>query len=166
MIIIRRYQEKDLPQIVDIINYYVKNDACIFQIEPYTYQEFENKFKDILSTYPIFVSELDNKIVGFAYGSKWRDKPAYAQSVETTIYIHHKFNHQGLGEPLYQRLLDSLNERKFHLLVAGMTLPNNGSKKLHEKLGFEYVGKFKHAGMKFGQWHDVGFWQKLLNSQP
>jgi phosphinothricin acetyltransferase len=51
----------------------------------------------------------------------------------------------------------------FHLLVAGMTMPNKGSQKLHEKLGFEKVGEFKDAGMKFGQWHNVGFWQKCLD---
>jgi len=50
----------------------------------------------------------------------------------------------------------------FHLLVAGMTLPNEGSQKLHEKLGFEKVGEFKDAGMKFDKWHNVGFWQKIL----
>ena len=51
---------------------------------------------------------------------------------------------------------------EFHLLVAGMTMPNPGSQRLHEKLGFEKVGEFKDAGMKFGQWHNVGFWQMVL----
>lgn len=159
---IRKFQDKDLQPIVDILNYYVKNDVCIFQMEPYSYTEIKQKFQSILQTYPVFIAEAEGKLVGFAYGSRWRDRPAYAQSVETSIYIHPDYKHSGLGKPLYQKLISALSEMNFHLVVAGMTMPNKGSQKLHEKLGFEKVGEFKDAGMKFGQWHNVGFWQKVL----
>jgi len=159
---IRDFKSDDLTQIAEILNYYVKNDTCIFQMEPYSLEELAAKFDKILLTYPIFVAEKKDKIVGFSYGSRWREKPAYAKSVETTIYVHHQCHHQGIGESLYNKLIAALSEMNFHLLVAGMTLPNDGSKKLHEKLGFQYVGKFTDAGIKFDRWHDVGFWQKIL----
>ena len=161
---IRKYQEKDLKAIVDILNYYVKNDACIFQMEPYTFEEIEEKFKSIIPIYPAFVVEHENQVIAFAYGARWRDKPVYAKSVETTIYIHPDYKHSGIGEPLYRKLIETLNQMDFHLLVAGMTMPNLGSQRLHEKLGFEKVGIFKDAGMEFGQWHSVGFWQKILKN--
>lgn len=160
---IRRYHPKDLQSIVDILNYYVKNDACIFQVEPYTFDEIEKKFEIIQATYPIFIEEKDNKVIGFAYGARWRDKPAYAKSVETTIYVHPDYLHAGIGEPLYRKLIETLTQMDFHLLVAGMTMPNLGSQRLHEKLGFKKVGEFKEAGMKFGKWHNVGFWQMVIN---
>jgi len=160
---IRKYHPKDLQSIVDILNYYVKNDACIFQVEPYTFDEIEKKFEIIQATYPIFIEEKDNKVIGFAYGARWRDKPAYAKSVETTIYVHPNYLHAGIGEPLYRKLIETLTQMNFHLLVAGMTMPNLGSQRLHEKLGFEKVGEFKEAGMKFGKWHNVGFWQMVIN---
>ena len=160
---IRKYHPKNLQSIVDILNYYVKNDACIFQVEPYTFDEIEKKFEIIQATYPIFIEEKDNKVAAFAYGARWRDKPAYAKSVETTIYIHPDYLHAGIGEPLYRKLIETLTQMNFHLLVAGMTMPNLGSQRLHEKLGFERVGEFKEAGMKFGKWHNVGFWQMVIN---
>ena len=160
---IRKYHPKDLQSIVDILNYYVKNDACIFQVEPYTFDEIEKKFEIIQATYPIFIEEKDNKVAAFAYGARWRDKPAYAKSVETTIYIHPDYLHTGIGESLYRKLIETLTQMNFHLLVAGMTMPNPGSQRLHEKLGFERVGEFKEAGMKFGKWHNVGFWQMVIN---
>ncbi len=160
---IRKYHPKDLQSIVDILNYYVKNDACIFQVEPYTFDEIEKKLEIIQATYPIFIEEKDNKVIGFAYGARWRDKPAYAKSVETTIYVHPDYLHAGIGEPLYRKLIETLTQMNFHLLVAGMTMPNLGSQRLHEKLGFEKVGEFKEAGMKFGKWHNVGFWQMVIN---
>ncbi len=160
---IRKYHPKNLQSIVDILNYYVKNDACIFQVEPYTFDEIEKKFEIIQATYPIFIEEKDNKVIGFSYGARWCDKPAYAKSVETTIYIHPDYLHAGIGEPLYRKLIETLTQMNFHLLVAGMTMPNLGSQRLHEKLGFERVGEFKEAGMKFGKWHNVGFWQMVIN---
>lgn len=163
MTTLRDYQAKDLHAIVDILNYYVKNDACIFQVEPYSVAEIDIKFQSILSDYPFYVAELESKVIGFTYGARWRDKPAYAKSVETTIYIHPDYKQSGIGKPLYQKLISTLADMGFHLLVAGMTMPNKGSQRLHENLGFEKVGEFKDAGMKFGQWHNVGFWQKLLN---
>jgi phosphinothricin acetyltransferase len=159
---IRNYKPIDITEIVEILNYYVKNDACIFQVEPYLIEEIDAKFKSITPKYPFFVQEYKGKVVGFAYGARWRDKPAYAKSVETTIYVHPEYKHSGIGEPLYKKLIETLTQMEFHLLVAGMTMPNPGSQRLHEKLGFEKVGEFKDAGMKFGQWHNVGFWQMIL----
>jgi len=60
---IRKYQSKDLQAIVDILNYYAKNDACIFQMEPYTFEEITKKFETIVLTYPIFVEEQKGKVV-------------------------------------------------------------------------------------------------------
>lgn len=159
---IRHYQPSDLKAIVVILNYYVKNDSCTFQIKPYTFEELENKFNKILSNYPILITEINHKVVGFAYGAPWREKAAYAQSVETTIYVHPNCKNAGIGQPLYNKLLETLSQKGFHLLVSCITLPNAGSVRLHEKLGFEKVGEFKEAGMKFDQWYTVGFWQKVL----
>ncbi len=49
---------------------------------------------------------------------------------------------------------------------AGITLPNPGSVGLHESLGFEPVGVYRHVGYKCGAWHDVAWYQKLLQPLP
>lgn len=69
---------------------------------------------------------------------------------------------RGLGKPLYVALLDELAARGFHSVVAGITLPNDPSIKLHEQLGFSACGIVEEAGWKLGGWHAVGFWQKRL----
>jgi phosphinothricin acetyltransferase len=43
-----------------------------------------------------------------------------------------------------------------------MTLTSPSCERFHENLGIEKLGEFKDAGWKFDQWHDVGFWQKVL----
>lgn len=40
--------------------------------------------------------------------------------------------------------------------------PNAASVALHEKFGMRQVAHFKEVGYKFGRWHEVGNWQRLL----
>ena len=52
----------------------------------------------------------------------------------------------------------------YALALAGVTLPNEGSVRLFESLGFEQAGVFERVGYKFGKWHDVGWWQHPLRA--
>jgi L-amino acid N-acyltransferase YncA len=63
---------------------------------------------------------------------------------------------------LYQTLLADLAGRGFHAALAGIALPNPGSIRLHEQVGFTPLGIYREVGFKFGCWHDLGWWQRLL----
>jgi phosphinothricin acetyltransferase len=69
---------------------------------------------------------------------------------------------KGLGTQLYQALLDRLESTTAHTIVGSIALPNLPSIALHEKLGFQKVAHFKEVGWKFGQWIDVGYWQRPI----
>lgn len=159
---IRSVQHSDIPQITQILNHYVENDTCTFQLQLYSVEDIEQRIHNIQKTYPYLVMEQQGKIIGLAYASRWREKQAYDLSAETTVYIHQKHHGHGYGTQIYQALIEELRNMKFHLLVACLTLPNPGSIRLHESLGFEKAGEFKQAGYKFNQWYDVGFWQMVL----
>ncbi|MEZ5495591.1 MAG: N-acetyltransferase family protein [Gammaproteobacteria bacterium] len=160
--IIRNVLNSDIPQVVEILNHYVRNDSCTFQINTYSISEISEKIAEITKVYPYIVMEEGNEVIGFAYASRWREKNAYDKSAETTIYLNPKHKYRGLGKILYQELIEQLREKNFRLLVACLTLPNPSSVRLHESLGFEKVGEFKDAGYKFNRWYNVGFWQKVL----
>jgi phosphinothricin acetyltransferase len=49
-------------------------------------------------------------------------------------------------------------------VIGGIALPNEASVALHERMGFEKVAHFREVGLKFGQWIDVGYWQRKLDS--
>ena len=160
--IIRNVLNSDIPQVVEILNHYVRNDSCTFQIDPYSVAEISEKIAEITKVYPYIVMEEDNEVISFAYASRWREKQAYDKSAETTIYLNPQQKHRGLGKILYQELIEQLRQKNFRLLVACLTLPNPSSVRLHESLGFEKAGEFRDAGYKFNRWCDVGFWQKVL----
>jgi L-amino acid N-acyltransferase YncA len=63
---------------------------------------------------------------------------------------------------LYQTLLADLAGREFHAALAGIALPNPGSIRLHEQVGFAPLGVDREVGFKVGRWHDLGWWQRLL----
>ncbi len=48
-------------------------------------------------------------------------------------------------------------------LLAGITIPNAASERLHESFGFRRVALLERVGWKFDQWHDVGYWELVLH---
>lgn len=156
---IRNFQLNDIEQLVEIYNYYIENTIITFDRTPFTIDDFKQKIKPIYTKYPFIVFEENNEVLGFAYGSSWRAKPSYKHTAESTIYLKNGVLGKGIGTKLYTELLQQLRQQEFHTIIGGLTLPNEASIKLHEKLGFKKVAHFNEVGRKFDQWHDVGFWQ-------
>lgn len=156
---IRPVRIEDAQQLVDIYNYYVLNTIVTFDDVPFTVTAFNEKIESIYKKFPFYVFEEDNKILGYAYASKWREKPAYKHTVESTVYLHHEALGKQIGSKLYTALLKELKTQNYHVIIGGLTLPNEVSVRLHEKFGFKQVAHFKEVGLKFDKWLDVGFWQ-------
>ncbi len=159
---IRPFHIKDTEELLDIYNYYVLNTIVTFDITPLTLNTFKEKLTKINKDFPFLIFEENNEILGYAYGSKWRPKPAYNKTVETTVYVKNGFGGKQIGSKLYNDLLTILKSQNYHIALGGLTLPNEASVKLHEKFGFQQVSHFKEVGRKFDTWLDVGFWQLKL----
>lgn len=108
------------------------------------------------------VAEEEGEVVGFAYAGAHRSRPAYRWSVEVSVYVAPDRRGDGHGRRLYEMLFADLRERGFRVACAGITLPNEASVTLHEKLGFEPIGIYRKIGWKAGAWRDVGWWQLAL----
>ncbi len=156
---IRPFDIKDIKVLLDIYNYYVLNTIVTFDIKALSLETFTEKVNHINAKYPFIVFEENGNILGYAYGSKWRPKPAYNHTVESTVYVKHGEHGKQIGSKLYAELLSLLKQENYHVVLGGLTLPNEASVKLHEKFGFKQVAHFKEVGKKFDKWLDVGFWQ-------
>jgi len=159
---IRPLDVNDAQQLLDIYNYYVLNTSVTFDIEVLTIENFKDKLNTIKSDYPFIVFEEDNKILGYAYGSKFRPKTAYNYVVESTVYVKHTAHGKQIGTKLYAELLQQLKNINLHTVLGVLTIPNDASIKLHEKFGFEQVANLREVGFKFGEWQHVGIWQLKL----
>ena len=161
---IREAVAGDAQVVVGIYNHYVLGTTITFEELAVPQVEMASRIEDVQAAgLPWLVAEHDGVVVGYAYATKWRVRPAYRFSVESTVYMAPEFAGQGAGTSLYSALLQRLAETGCHLVIGGIAQPNAGSVALHEKLGFEKVGEFKEVGLKFGRWIDVRYWQKKLN---
>jgi len=162
---VRPAEAADMPGVAAIYAHYVEHTAITFDYEAPEAQEWRARLELAAGRgHPWLVSEVDGTVAGYAYAGPFRTRAAYAQTLETSIYVDHARRGQGIGEPLYAALLDELRSRNCHLVVAGMTLPNPGSQALHRRLGFVSVGVFEQIGYKLGAWHDVEFSQLRLSA--
>ncbi len=104
-------------------------------------------------------------MIGYASSTRFKEKAAYARSVETTIYLDPDWTGKGIGARLYAKLLDALEaEPKVHRAYGGVALPNPASIALHEALGFEKVATYHEVGYKFDRYYDVCWFEKALES--
>ena len=156
---IREATFSDAKAIAEIYNYYILNTVITFEFDPITPQEIMHRMEKYKEVGPYLVCEEDDEIIGYAYVSKFRERPAYEHSVESSIYLKNGCGGKGLGTRLYAELLSQVALQR-HTIIGGIALPNEASVKLHEKCGFKKVAHFSEAGRKFGKWIDVGFWQK------
>ena len=114
--------------------------------------------------FPWLIAEANHDIVGYAYASAHRSRPAYRWAVDVSIYIAASHQGQGLGRQLYGQLLPILRKQGFFTAHAGITLPNPGSQALHERFGFRHVGTFFNVGHDQGNWQHVGWWSLELQA--
>lgn len=159
---VRPYQAQDAQAICEIYNHYILHTVITFEVEALTPQQMEQRIQGYACDYPFLVGLVQGEVVGYAYGSRYRARSAYQNTVETSIYLHHQQGGRGYGGQLYRALLETLAQQGYHTALGGVALPNEASERLHEGLGFHKVAHFAQVGHKFDQWIDVGFWQKML----
>ena len=160
---IRGVEIRDAADIAAIYNYYIRETIITFETEEIDTAEMENRIKKILEAgYPFIVHEENNKITGYAYVGKFRERSAYSESLETSIYLDINEKGRGIGRKLYKRLIELSQEAGVHVLIGVVSYPNLASQRLHESVGFEKVGVIKEAGKKFGKYIDVEFWSYIL----
>lgn len=160
---IRAVKIEDAEQIRQIYNYYVQNTVITFEEQIVELGEMEKRIIDTTATHPWFVLEEESLVQAYAYGSPWRVKSAYRFSTELTVYVHRNSRGKGFGTDLYKYLINDLIDRGMHCLYGVIALPNEGSTGLHDKLGFKKCGHFNQVGFKFGNWIDVGYWEKVVS---
>lgn len=102
------------------------------------------------------------RILGYATSSGFRPKPAYATSVEVSVYLAPGAGGRGVGTLLYEALFRALAGEDLHRAYAGVAQPNEASVRLHERFGFRHVGTYREVGRKFGRYWDVAWYEKDL----
>ncbi|SFU40254.1 phosphinothricin acetyltransferase [Polaromonas sp. YR568] len=156
--------EGDIAAIQAIYAHYVATNLATFELEPPTAHQMLSRRADILrGGYPYLVARLGGEVVGYAYASAYRLRPAYRHTVEDSIYVSPGHRQAGIGSALLRALIEDCEALGFRQMVGVVgNSANTGSLRVHEALGFTRVGTLAAVGYKFGQWVDTVLMQRTL----
>lgn len=101
-------------------------------------------------------------VLGFGSVSPYRDRAAYATTVENSVYVRADRRGQGVGGALLAELVRLAAAQGFHAVIARISSENEASVALHRRCGYELVGIEREVGRKHGHWLDVVELQKML----
>jgi L-amino acid N-acyltransferase YncA len=97
----------------------------------------------------------DGEVVGWAAVSPVSDRCVYGGVVENSVYVAETARGQGVGQRLLEELIASTEAAGIWTIQTGIFPDNEGSIRLHERVGFEVVGRRKRLGKLHGEWRDV-----------
>jgi L-amino acid N-acyltransferase len=155
----------DADAIRQIYNAEVSTSTVTFDIVPRTLDEQRAYLSERSGAHAVIVANRGGQVVGFGALSPWRTKPAYATSVEDSVYVHREHQSGGIGRTLLGELVRVATAHGFHAVFGRIVGGHEASIRLHEALGFEVVGVEREVGRKFGRWLDVVIMQRLLNPE-
>jgi L-amino acid N-acyltransferase YncA len=160
---IRAATPADAAAVARIYNPYIAGTIITFEEQEVGADDIAARMRVVASSsLPYLVVEDAGRVIGYAYAGKWHARAAYRHTVETTIYLEAAARGSGHGRRLYTALIDELKKLPVHAIIGGISIPNESSVALHEKLGFKKVAHFSELGWKLGRWIDVGHWQLVL----
>lgn len=163
---VRPGHEGDLRELTDIYNRYVYETPITFDMEPLTLDQRRQWLLSHPEDGPhrlmVACEQPGGRVLGYATSSPFRPKAAYSTSVETSVYCAPDAGGRGIGTLLYKALFEALADEDVHRAYAGITQPNEASRRLHTRFGFLPVGVYREVGRKFGMYWDVAWYEKPL----
>jgi phosphinothricin acetyltransferase len=159
----RLVERRDAEALRSIYNVEVLESTVTFDLVPRSLAEQLAWIDEHSGGHPaiVAVSE-DDTVAGFASLSPYRPRPAYATSVEDSVYVQRDQRGNGIGALLLTDLVELARDHGFHAVIGRIVGGHDASIALHEKCGFEEVGREREVGRKFGRWLDVVLMQRML----
>jgi phosphinothricin acetyltransferase len=159
---LRRAAVADAEAIRRIYNAEVLGSMATFDLVPRSLDDQREWLAEHSGPYPAVVAECHGHLAGFGSLSPYRSRPAYATTVEDSVYVERDKRAQGVGKLLLGELVSMGAAHGFHAIIARIAGGQEASIALHLACGFEQVGVEREVGRKFGQWLDVVLMQRLL----
>jgi phosphinothricin acetyltransferase len=152
----------DAEALREIYNLEVTTSTATFDLVPRSLDEQRAWLTERSGARAVLVATDGSEVCGFASLSPWRDRPAYATTVEDSVYVHREHRGEGVGRALLAELLATATAHGFHACMARIVGGHDASIALHAGCGFDVVGTEREVGRKFGRWLDVVLMERLL----
>ncbi|MGU3574251.1 N-acetyltransferase family protein [Brucellaceae bacterium C25G] len=166
MVHVRKFQFSDFADVYAIYADAVEKGTGSYEIEPPTIADMRGRLTMLVAQgFPLIVAVEDDQVLGYAYGSYFRPRPAFRWMVEDSIYIAEQARGKGIGKLLLKELIKQCTSLGFRQMVSviGDAEGNVGSVCLHASLGFHECGRIQGSGFKHERWLDTLLMQLELN---
>ena len=143
----------DAPALLALRNHYIARSFATFDEAPLelaAVRDWMAGFRDV-GPHRLLVARDGARLLGFCSSQAYRAHPAFARTIETSIYVAPDAGRGGVGSALYGRLFGDLAGEALHRAVVGIALPNEASIRLHARFGFRAVGVFDEYAHKHGR---------------
>jgi len=152
---IRPATAADLPEVREIHTHYVRNSSVTFDAAAFTFAAWKKRFDEVQRRkLPFLVAENPSgQVLGYALVEPWNIRDRSNRVVEDSIYLGAAAGGKGLGRALMEALLDAcrtVGVREVIAVIADRSA--DASIRLHERLGFEEVGRMGRVGYKYDRW--------------
>ncbi|ACK71417.1 GCN5-related N-acetyltransferase [Gloeothece citriformis PCC 7424] len=138
---IREATEGDLPTIVEIYNASIPSRLATADINPISVESRINWFYDHPpQSRPIWVMEIDNKVVGWLSFQSFLGRPAYHCTAELSLYVSPDYKRLGIGQKLLQQAIDKSPSLGLNTLIGYIFAHNKPSLQLFTKYEFQQWG--------------------------
>jgi phosphinothricin acetyltransferase len=159
----RLVERRDAEAVRAIYNLEVLESTVTFDLVPRSLAEQMAWIDHHAGGHPAIVAvDESDAIAGFASLSPYRSRPAYATTVEDSVYVARERRGEGIGRLLLTDLVELARDHGFHSAIARIVGGHDASIALHARCGFEQVGVEREVGRKFGRWLDVVLMQRML----
>jgi L-amino acid N-acyltransferase YncA len=154
----------DAGAIAAIYAHHVEHGTASFETEPPGADEMAARITKVQTSGApwLIARDADGVVLGYAYASQFRDRPAYRYACENSVYIQHDRRGEGIGRALLALLIVEAERAGFRQMIAVIAGAQPASVRLHAACGFAEAGRMKSVGRKHGQWLDTYYMQREL----
>jgi len=134
----------DLAAIVKIYNQAINSKSATGDLHEFTVDERIDWFQKFSADdYPIYVTELNETIVGYATLAPYRPGRAAMKTIaEISFYIDYEYHNLGIGSALIKHCMDDCERIHKETLLAILLAVNTASIQLLKKFDFHKWGHF------------------------
>lgn len=162
---VRPVRTDDAAQIAAIYADHVRCGTATFDTDPPGEPEWRERISTIVGReWPFLVAEETGALLGYAYVTQFRDRPAYAWACEDSIYVRSDALGRGVGRTLLGALIEAAGQAGFTQMLAVIGGGEPASVALHRSLGFRKAGRMEKVGRKFDRWLDTVYMQRALGN--
>lgn len=156
MVQIREMKASDWDEVAQIYADGIATGYATFEQTIPTYESWDKAHL----TECRLVAEEEGSILGWAALSPVSSRCVYGGVGEVSVYVGDQCRGKGVGKSLMEQLILESEKAGFWTIQSGIFPENQASIKLHEKVGFRFIGKRERVGKIHGQWKDNLLFEK------